>query len=161
MNETFQIVHATTKNRSMGILLPKLFIIIVIVLLMWLLVVGSASLLLEFDPLWTGLSLGTWSLIISAFVGVFIIFDIILYMNTEPAVPQFQEFTPIEEKAAVEYKEGKWVYEFTHPVGSKGGIYSKTYLQIDEGSIIRIRHQMFTADEIWTEEEDNPSSSES
>jgi hypothetical protein len=139
----------------LGILLPKLFIVIVVVLLMWLVIVGSAPLLLEFDPLWTGLSLGTWFLIISTLVGIFIVLDIIFYLKADQTPQAFEEFKPIEEHTSPEYKDGKQVYEFTHPVGSKGGIYSKTYLQIDTGSILRIRQQMFTAEEVWSAEKND------
>jgi hypothetical protein len=45
--------------------------------------------------------------------------------------------------------EGKKIHVYTIPEGSKGGIYSKTYIKIDEENILNLRYQMIRPEEIW------------
>jgi hypothetical protein len=88
---------------------------------------------------------------ISVFIGIFIIIDIILY-----ATPSFysddssvhEMFEPVEFPE-VEKRKGKQVHEFTYPVGSEGGVFSKTYVLIDNENIIRIRNQMIKKEDVW------------
>jgi hypothetical protein len=154
MSEIMRSIYKKSNTpQNIGILLPKLFIIIIVLLLMWLVVVGSASMILEFDPLWTGISVGNWALVISALIGVFIVLDIVLYVKSEGPTTTFEVFQPITQSTEPEFKDGKRVYIFTYPVESKGGIYSKTYLEVDATHILRIRNQMFSSEDLWQEDE--------
>jgi hypothetical protein len=67
------------------------------------------------------------------------------------------EFIQPTQTQLPDYRDGKPVFQFTYPIDAKGGIFSKTYLQIDDGFVLRIRSQMFTAEELWPskDNEDN------
>jgi len=53
------------------------------------------------------------------------------------------------EKPRPEYIDGKIVIDITFPMGTDGGIYSKTYIEIDKNSILRLKNLMIPPDEIW------------
>jgi hypothetical protein len=135
------------------IILPKLFLIISVILLMWMVILLSGVSILEFDPDWAGLSLSVWLIVISVLFGAFILIDMVMYVKPSVfAKGDIQEF--IDTGSADDYLDGKKVYEYTFPSGKKGGIFSKTYVQIDENTLIRIRNQMIPAELLWPDESD-------
>ena len=133
------------------IVLPKLFLILTVIFIMWIVVLLSGPLFGVFDPHWTGLSPSLWMILISILIAVFIIIDIILY-----ATPHFfisgsyydLSYDPVEFPE-IEQRNGKQVYEYTYPVGAKGGVFSKTYIQIDDQTVVRVRNQMISKEKIW------------
>jgi hypothetical protein len=133
------------------LLLPKLFLIITVVLVMWIIIILSGPLVGVLETNWAGLSPSLWMISISIFIGVFIIIDIILYATPYFFITQSSNLVSMDpvEFPEVEYRKGKQVYEFTYPVGSKGGIFSKTYILIDNNNILRIRNQMIKNEDAW------------
>ena len=53
------------------------------------------------------------------------------------------------EKPKPEYIDGKIVVDITFPRGTDGGVYSKTYIEIDESSILRLKNLMIPPNELW------------
>jgi len=49
--------------------------------------------------------------------------------------------------------KGKKLHIFTFPINSKGGIFSKTYIQIDDNNIINFRFQMIQPNDLWDRKE--------
>jgi len=133
------------------LLLPKVFLILTVIFIMWVFILLSPPMFGVFDPDWAGLSPSLWLILLSVLIGVFIVIDIILY-----ATPSFfatdlgsdSGAQPVEFPE-VEQRMGKDVYEFTYPVGAKGGVFSKTYIQIKDNAIIRVRNQMIKKDDVW------------
>ncbi len=131
------------------LLLPKLFLVITVVLIMWVVIVLSGPMFGVFEPDWAGLSPSLWLLMVSIFIGIFIVIDIILYATPRFFVDQSKlEFSTVE-LPEIENRNGKQVHEFTYPVGVKGGVFSKTYVQIEQNKILRIRNLMIKKEEIW------------
>jgi len=135
------------------LMLPKLFVILTVIFAMWIVIVLGGPIFGVFEPNWTGISPSLWMILISILIGAFIVIDIVLY-----ATPKFFSQSEEMEKSInlvefpeVEQRDGKQVYEFTYPVGSKGGVFSKTYVKINEGAIVRIRNQMINKEEIWND----------
>ena len=117
---------------------------------MWIVIVLSGVSVLDFDPDWAGLSLSMWLLVISGLFGAFIIIDIFMYVSPSLFVKgTLQEFA---EESTTEYLDGMKVYEYTHPKDKKGGIFSKTYIKINDGTLIRVRNQMIPAESLWPNE---------
>ncbi len=52
-----------------------------------------------------------------------------------------------------EMKEGKRVYDFTVPKDVKGGLFSKTYIALDEETVLRVRHQIVPSKTLWDKKE--------
>lgn len=55
------------------------------------------------------------------------------------------------EKPKSLYLRGKKLHVYTLPEGSKGGVFSKTYVKIDEENILTLRYQMIMPEELWGE----------
>lgn len=67
-------------------------------------------------------------------------------MNTS-VKPMISLDTPFE------MKDGKRVYDFTVPNDVKGGLFSKTYIALDEESVLRVRHQIVPSKTLWDKKE--------
>jgi hypothetical protein len=145
------------KSLNILIILPKLFLIISVLLLLWIVILISGVSYLELDPDWAGISISIWLLVISVLFGAFIVIDILMYMSPTIFMKgEMQEFIPIEPSS--EYLDGMKVYEYTYPRRIKGGLFSKTYVKVDDSTLIRVRNQMIPAEVLWsnkTKEKDN------
>ena len=58
-----------------------------------------------------------------------------------------------EEKTKPEFVGEKTLYTFTYPKASDGGVFSKTYIQIDGKMILRLRTLMVPPGELWSKKE--------
>lgn len=47
------------------------------------------------------------------------------------------------------YFQGKRLYHYTIPKDAKGGIFSKTFVAVDEQTIITFRYQMIPSQDLW------------
>jgi len=161
MNNTVDNSYKMTKKtQSPGILLPKLFLILTIIFLMWIVIVASGSMILGLDSSWAGLSLGLWAILVSVLIGIFIVLDIVFLINPKLGMASTDEFIRPSESNLPEYRDGKRVYEFTFPNKAKGGLFSKTYLQVDDSFLLRVRNQMFDAGELWPDKNESDSDDE-
>lgn len=127
------------------IILPKLSLILTIIFIIWVVIVTSGIYLLELEHTWAGLTLSAWLYLISIILGVLIILNLIVFFY--PTFGKTAKKTP-------EIIEGKQVYEYTYPEGTEGGLFSKTYILIDENTVIRVRNLLVSADELWNKKEE-------
>ena len=126
-------------------LLAKLFLIITFILIIWVVAVYLGTLLFSYGYDWAGLSLDLWIIVLCAIIGVFILFDLLFYLHFLSVKNRRVEI----EKPKPEYMNGKKVHIYTFPEGMEGGIFSKTYVQIDEHNILRLRSLMIPPNELW------------
>jgi hypothetical protein len=129
--------------------LIKIFLIISILFFIWIICVAVGSFILEFEPNWAILDLENWILFFSVIIGIFIILEITLYIHYIYKIDKRIEFIESEPK----FIHGKHLYIYTNPVGSKGGLFSKTYIQIDENSVLRLRNLIISPSELWNNKE--------
>ena len=54
-----------------------------------------------------------------------------------------------KEKSKPIFYKGKRIHTYTLPIGSKGGLFSKTYVRIDEKNILNLRFQMISPNDLW------------
>jgi hypothetical protein len=149
-----QLSALSEKNRSFAIILPKLFLILAVVFSMWIVIVVSGQLFMEYSSTWTGLSLSFWLILISALFGAFIVIDIIIYAHPTLLTEMNTSVKPMASLAVpFEMKEGKRVYDFTVPKDVKGGLFSKTYIALDEETVLRVRHQIVPSKTLWDKKE--------
>jgi hypothetical protein len=52
-----------------------------------------------------------------------------------------------------EFIDGKYVHVFTYPKGIEGGIFSKTYIEIDTENVLRLRILIASPNELWSNKE--------
>jgi len=124
-------------------ILTKLFLIISILLTIWIIIVFAGVSSLGYN--WAGLSLEGWVIALCVIFGFFIILELIFCYHYDSVKDKRVEL----EKPKPEFMNGKKVYIYTCPEGEEGGIFSKTYVEIDEHSVLRLRSLMIASEELW------------
>jgi hypothetical protein len=94
---------------------------------------------------WALISLQDWLTIACTIIGIFILLEIISYLHFS----KFRDKRIDLEKPKPEYMGGKRIYVYTHPNGFEGGIFSKTYIQIDNENVLRLRTLIIPPGELW------------
>lgn len=144
-----EIIEFGEKIRKKYSDMTKLLFLIGIILIIWIVIVFSGVLFWGYGYNWAGLSFETWILAISVILFAFIILEITIYYrfsNIEKQIKQKSQPEP-------EFINGKRVHIFSHPKGIEGGIFSKTYIEIDPHNILRLRTLMIAPGEIWSKKE--------
>jgi hypothetical protein len=124
--------------------ISRLFIFLSIILLLWVIIVAAGSIIIDMDPYWAFLSLEDWTLFSFITILLFALIEILYYIYTYYYSDKIVEFEEIEPETL----HGKKVYIYTTPKDSKGGVFSKTYIQINNESVIRIRNQIIPPEEL-------------
>ena len=75
-----------------------------------------------------------------------------LMMAVASPLRRLEKISEKEETKPLYYK-GKKLHAYTFPVDSKGGIFSKTHIKIDENNILNLRIQMIPPKELWERKE--------
>ena len=52
-----------------------------------------------------------------------------------------------------EFIDGKYIHVFTYPKAMEGGIFSKTYIEIDTENVLRLRTLIIPPNELWSKNE--------
>lgn len=149
LEKTEEIVEFSDKIKKKYSNFTKILFLIGIILIIWVLIVFSGVLFWGYSYNWAGLSLETWVLAVSVIIGVFILIELIFYYrfsNINKEIKQKSQPKP-------EFINGKRVHVLTYPKGAQGGIFSKTYFEIDSHNILRLRTLMIAPGEIWSKNE--------
>ena len=127
----------------------KFLLFIAILLIIGIVFIFLGTFILKYGYNWIFLSINDWIITISIILILFIIFELVFYFH----ISSFRSKRKELEKPKPEYIKGKRVHVFTHPKGKEGGIFSKTYIEIDEHSILRLRTLMILPEELWGKKE--------
>jgi hypothetical protein len=130
--------------------LSKLFAVIAILFIIWVFVVLLGIYLLGQGYNWALLSLDNWIYVLCVLIGFFVVLEIIFYLHYNGVSKKRLE----AEKPEPEFTQGKRLYVYTHPKGAEGGIYSKTYIKIDENNVLRLRALIIPPQELWGAKEE-------
>ena len=124
--------------------LIKLFLLITILFIICISIV-FVGITLGFAHNWALLGIDTWIIAIIAIFGFFIILELIFFFHFSSVRNKTIEL----QKPKKEFIDGKRVYVFTYPKGKEGGIFSKTYIDIDNDNILRLRSLMIPPEDLW------------
>lgn len=113
--------------------------------LLWILIVIIGVYFLRFGNTWAVLTTEQWILSAILLVSIVIGLEVILLLYY--TLSKRRSLRPEEEKET--YIQGKRVHNYTLPLDAKGGIFSKTYILIDEESVLNIRYQMIPPNDLW------------
>ena len=127
----------------------KLFILLIILLIILLAVVFLGIYIFGYAYNWALFSLDAWIILISVLCVVFILVELFFYFNFSSVVKKRVEL----ETPKPEFIDGKKVHVYTYPIEAEGGVFSKTYIEIDKNNIIRIRLLIISPDELWGSKE--------
>ena len=150
MLEIEEISKAEDKLKAIYSKLSKLFVVIAILFIIWVFVVLLGIYLLGQGYNWALLSLDNWIYVLCALIGFFVLLEIIFYLHYISVSKKRLE----AEKPELEFTQGKRLYVYTHPKGAEGGVYSKTYIKIDENSVLRLRNLIVPSQELWSKKEE-------
>jgi hypothetical protein len=124
--------------------LSKIFLIIVIFYTVWIAFIISSVYFLGMGNKWAYLTMDQWVISSIVLFSFFIILEILLFLNYLLVKRKRIE---AEKPKPAEFK-GRKLHSFTIPIDSKGGIYSKTFIQIDENNILNLRYQMISPSDL-------------
>jgi hypothetical protein len=126
--------------------ISKLLFLFTIIYSLWVALVIMGVYFLQLGNKWVVFTIGQWILsaiiLISVIIGLEIIF---LLHNTLSRKKHLhpEQFQPLV------YLQGKQVHNYTIPAGAKGGIFSKTFIMIDETRVVNLRYQMIPPNDLW------------
>ena len=139
-----ELRNTEAKLQNKYSLVSKLFLYITIALIILVMVVFLGIIVYENSYNWAGLSLEGWILGVSAIISIFIILELILYLHYNSVKNKRIEL----EKPKPEFIDGSRIFIYTYPKGVKGGIFSKTYIELDGHSVLRLRILMIPPSEL-------------
>ena len=125
-----------------------LFIVVSFLFLVWILIISMGIIIFKFDPKWALLSLDTWIYTAGFFILFFIFLELMFYFWYNNGNHKIEG-----EKTNQKYIDDKKLYVYTYPKEAKGGIFSKTYVLIDENSVLNLRCLMISPGELWNQKE--------
>ena len=141
-------------NNTIGVIYPKLsklFLITSIIFIIWILFVAMGAFILEMGPNWAFLNLENWIIVWCVLTVIFIILGVIFCFQYTSKIDKKLEL----DKPEPEVLHDKRVYVYTYPTGAEGGIFSKTYISIDENNVLRLRGLMISQQKLWGKKEKN------
>ena len=121
-----------------------------LILVIWVVIVFLGATIWDYGHNWALISVDAWMYALSIFLLFAILLDLFLYSRFLKTVKKRVEL----EKPKPEYINGKRVNIFTHPIGKEGGIFSKTYIEIDKHNILRLRSLMVAPEDLWSKKEE-------
>ena len=149
MNNQEDSVELEENTQDKFSLLTKIIFIIGMIVVLWAGIVFSGILFWGYEYNWALINLDTWLLIDSVIISVLIIIELVLYFKYCNAKEEKIEI----DKPKPEFIDGKKVHIFTYPKGIEGGVFSKTYVELDTHNILRLRALMIHPGELWSDKE--------
>lgn len=140
------------KQKSKLLKATKIFFIITVLYSCWITLVILGTYFLRLGYNWAGLSLEQWILSAIALIGLILIIEILLIFQY--LLPRMKRQRP-EKPKRKEFIQGKRVYRYTIPSEAKGGLFSKTYVLIDENRVLNLRYQMIPPNDLWGQQQES------
>jgi hypothetical protein len=122
----------------------KYFLIITLLLVLLLIISAVGIIFLGLGTNWFLFNFEGWILGGSIIIGLFIILEILFFLHILLIRRKMSKLG----KPKTEYIDGKKIIDITFPKGTDGGVYSKTYIEIDNNNILRLKNLMIPPDEI-------------
>ena len=154
VQNNFEMRRFEFKLQKRYTILSILFLLLGIILFSWVVMVYSGILFLDYGQNWAVLTLEEWVIVASIMIAIFIIIQLILYKRF--SVAKYK--TKAADKPDHDFIDDKRVINYTYPKGMEGGIFSKTYLNIDEKTILRLRTLMIPPEDLWGEKKNKDKS---
>ena len=122
----------------------KLLFFFTILYSLWVAIVIMGVYFLQLENKWAVFTLGQWILSAIILISVVIILEIIFLLHN--ALLRKKQLHP---EQPIQYIQGKEVHNYTIPTDAKGGIFSKTFIIIDEDRVLNLRYQMIPPNDLW------------
>ena len=123
----------------------RLFQLITILLISLVIIAAVGIVFLGLGTNWFLFNFEGWIFGVSLVIGVFVLLEILFFLHFF--------FISIKRiklgKPKPEYIDGKKIIDITFPEGTDGGVYSKTFIEIDNNNVLRLKNLMIPPDEIF------------
>jgi hypothetical protein len=123
----------------------KILLLLAIIYALWIAIFIIGTYFLGLGSTWAVLSMDIWILSSIVLFAVFIGLELLFLSHYTASKRKHTQ----KEKPQMLYLKGKRVHNYTLPFSAKGGIFSKTYIMIDEGSVLSLRYQMIPPNDLW------------
>jgi hypothetical protein len=122
----------------------KYFFLISILLIILVVVAAVGIVYLGLGTNWFLFNFEGWIFGVLVVIGIFVFLEILFFLHFF----LFRRKRIRLEQPQPEYIDGKIIIDITFPKGIDGGVFSKTYIEIDNNSILRLRNLMIPPDEL-------------
>lgn len=122
----------------------KLFLIVTLLLVFLLIISAVGIVFLGLGTNWFLFNFEGWIFGVSLIIGLFVILEILFFLHFFLIRRNLLKLG----KPKPEYIDGKKIIDITFPKGTDGGVYSKTFIEIDNNNILRLKNLMIPPDEI-------------
>jgi hypothetical protein len=132
----------TLKRRYLRV--SKLILLFAVIYALWVAIIITGTFFLGMGLSWAALTVEQWVLSAIVLFALFIILELLFFLHLQMKRPKKKKkVTPAQ------FIKGKRVHSITIPAGAKGGIFSKTYIKIDENSVLNLRYQITPPHDLW------------
>jgi hypothetical protein len=130
--------------------ISKLILLFAMIYALWIALVLIGTFQLALGISWASFTVEEWVLSAIVLFVVFILIELLFFVQLTMATRTKKHKA---EGPAEQFIKGKRVHTFTVPLDAKGGIFSKTYVKIDEASVLNLRYQITPPNELWGKKE--------
>jgi hypothetical protein len=124
----------------------KFFFVVTMIYLLFIALLIIGVYFLQLGNKWAILTIEQWILSAIALLSIVIGLEVVFLLHY--TLEQKKHLRP-EKPAGPVFLQGKEVFTFSVPQDVKGGIFSKTYILIDENRILHLRYQMIPPKDLW------------
>lgn len=127
----------------------KIILLLALLYFLWVVFIIISVYFLGFGNKWAFFTMDQWILSNIILLVVFIFVELIFILHHSRAKKKRIEI----EKPKPMFIKGKRLHLYTIPKDSKGGIFSKTYVKINENNVLNLRFQMILPKDLWGKKE--------
>ncbi len=142
---TVEVERDEDKLKVRYLKITKIIILLAVIYLIWTVFHIISVYFLGLGNKWAALTMDQWILssiiLFSICIGLVLLFVLHHYIIKKRRIES--------EKPKPAFYKGKRLYIHTLPDRSKGGIFSKTFVKIDEDTILSLRFQMIPPINLW------------
>jgi len=142
---TVEVERDEDKLKVRYLKISKIIILLAVIYFIWTVFHIISVYFLGFGNKWAALTMDQWILssiiFFSICIGLVLLFVLHHYIIKKRRIES--------EKPKPVFYKGKRLYIHTLPDRSKGGIFSKTFVKIDEDTILSLRFQMIPPINLW------------
>jgi hypothetical protein len=128
----------------------KLLFLFTILYSLWVALVITGAYFLQLENKWAVFTIGQW--ILSAIILISVVIAIEIFFLLHNTLLRKKKVQAEQPQQPV-YLQGKQVNSYTIPQGAKGGIFSKTFIIIDETRVLNLRFQMIPPNDLWKQKQ--------
>jgi hypothetical protein len=127
--------------------ISKLILLLAVIYALWIAIVIIGTFSLNLGISWAMFTVDQWVLSAIALFILFIILEFFLFLRL--SLKKRKKTIKEKTQTPTQFIKGKQVYTLTIPFEAKGGIFSKTYIKIDDRAVLNLRYQITAPMELW------------